>query len=74
MTTFNCQYDGHDELNFQPGFYSFVFTLWDNNLRQEIIGKVAISDQLNCIAMDNGCWAFSTCDTYSTNCGKKLES
>lgn len=73
MTTFNCNSDGHDELNFQPGFYSFVFTMWDNNLRQEVIGKVVISDELNCVKMDTGCWQYSSCDHYSTDCGKKME-
>jgi hypothetical protein len=68
ITTFNCQYGGHDELSYQPGRYSFVITMWDNNQRQEIIGKVAVSDQLNCVTMDNGCWAYTACDYYSTTC------
>jgi len=74
MTTFNCISYNHDELNFQPGFYSFTFTMWDNNLRKEIIGKVAISDQLSCVEMTTGCWQYTTCEPYGTNCGKAIEN
>lgn len=75
ITTFNCKYGGHTELNFKPGRYTFTYTLYDNNKRSEIIGKVSFSDQLACKAEDDGCWAYSTCDYYSTDCSgqKSLE-
>lgn len=68
ITTFNCKYGGHSELNFKPGRYTFTYTLYDNNKRSEIIGKVTFSDQLSCITQDDGCWAYTACDYYSTDC------
>jgi hypothetical protein len=70
VATLNCQYGGHPELKFAPGRYSFTYTLYDNNRRSEIIGAVTFSDQLNCIAMDARCWAYTKCDYYSTDCKK----
>lgn len=70
ITTLNCQEGGKTEYSYQPGKYSFVFTLWDNNKRTEIIGKVTATEELECSLMNSGCWANKAC-YYNTNCKPK---
>ena len=47
-----------------------MFTLWDNNKRTEIIGKVTATEQLDCVLMNTGCWANKAC-YYNSNCKPK---
>lgn len=68
IATFNCKYGGHPELNYKSGRYNFYVTLNDNNKRIEVIGKINFSQQLDCIKMNSGCWVYTACDSFNTDC------